>query len=442
MDVLVYIVAIIAAFIILVVAHELGHYVVARLSGVAVLEFSVGFGKRLVSFRDRRGTLFAISAIPLGGFVRMLDEREAEVPENLKPFAFNSAAPWRQICIALAGPFANLVLTFVIYWILLVGGSSMPIPILGHVDPSTPAYQAGLRGGEEIVSVDGVSTPSWFHINLRLTNWIGDTGAIYIGANANEGYRDFSITVDNWLEGESELNLLQGIGFQQDAKPIVDAVMPDSAAAQSGLKEGDTILRIDGLPINTWSAFVSAVSSSPGRSLQMVVDRDGRERLVVLHPERRLDNVGESYGWAGVSLRLQTHQVRLPPHMALNQSLKDTWAAVEMTVNIVRKMFLGDVSVESLAGPLTIAQIAGESARSGWRNFCHLLALLSVSLAVINLLPIPLLDGGHVLYGLVQMVTRHPVPAKVQHVGQIVGMVFVGALIVLVLFNDIVRLLG
>lgn len=430
---------------ILVTFHEFGHFIVARWSGVKVIRFSVGFGRPLFSVTDRKGTEFVVAAIPLGGYVRMLDEREGEVPADQAHLSFNRLSVWWRIAIALGGPLANFILAFVVYWIVFVLGTTTIVPVIATVAADTPAWSAGLRGGEEIVAIDSSETPTWPQINMALAGRLGDSGHITIdyrrpGAQSQQSGQ---IDIDEWHRGVDEPDLLGSLGLDITLPAVIGEVVADSAAERAGFQRWDAVVAVVGgsgeEPIEDWSAWVKTIQAAPGKTLDVVIERDGYTRRLVLTPDINTTAEGEAFGFAGLGPLMRT--VEYPPFEALERGLAETYDKTVLTLGLLKKMVLGLVSTRNLSGPITIAKVAGDSAQSGWEDFLSLLALLSISLGVLNLLPIPILDGGHILFCLAEIVTRRPVPAKVQAVGVQVGLFLVGGLMLLAFYNDITRFL-
>ncbi|MDE0452154.1 MAG: RIP metalloprotease RseP [Gammaproteobacteria bacterium] len=445
MEALQYLFFFLVTIAILVTVHEFGHYLAARASGVRILRFSVGFGRPLLSWTDRRGTAFTVAAIPLGGYLQMHGEDgdsgdwEADEASEYPNIPFDKLSPWWRIVIAAAGPGANFVLAFVVYWALGVAGATAYIPILGTVEEDTPAHLAGLRGGEELLAIDGRPTPTWREVNVALARRLGDTGDIEVSAKRPEqaSARVYRIPVEQWSRGEEAPDPFASLGLLP-LPAVIGRVLDDSAAERAGLRAWDRVLAVDGNVVETWDDWVEAVRAAPERALSLRVDRGGREVDVWLTPSA--ESVGEeSIGFAGVEAPVRT--VRHSVVEAIAWGANETAANTMLTLNILGKMFAGMVSPKTLSGPVRIAKIAKDSAQTGWRNFLNILALLSISLGVINLLPIPILDGGHILFACAQIVARRPVPPQVQAIGMRIGLFLVGFTMLFVIYNDVVQLL-
>ncbi len=425
---------------ILVTAHEFGHYIVARRMGLYILQFSVGFGPALVRWRWRE-TEFRFACIPLGGYVRMLEnaqleQQDDETREALKGRTFDGLDPWRRIAISLGGPFANLVLAFVAYWLVLVIGSTVLVPHVGRVLEDSPAAAAGLEGGEEILAIDGREVASVTDVGLALGNRLGETGSIEIVGRSRGAERAWSLPIESWHTGDDEPNPYRSLGFGLDYPALIGEVQEGSPAAVAGLRSGDRVAYIDSAPAPLWEDFLVAVRDNPERTLAVTVEREGATVALQLTPERTADGSGR----VGVRARLPSRMVRQTPWAAVPDALADTWNNTAMTVGIVGKMLTLAVSHRNISGPITIAEVAGDLARAGWEHYLGLLALLSISLGIINLLPIPVLDGGHVLFCAAEIVRRRPLSARVQAIGTQVGIALVVCLMLLALYNDIIRL--
>ena len=440
---LIYPLAFLVTLGVLVTIHELGHFVVARWSGVRILRFSVGFGKPIWSRRDRHGTEFALAAIPLGGYVRMLDERDADAEVEIRPddIAYTRLSVWWRLAIALAGPFANFVLAAIAYWCLAVAGTVNLVPMVGELEETSAARVAGLEPYREIVAVDGEPVRTWQDVVMALSNRLGDSGEIQLGVRefGEDGAETVAIPVRDWLRGVADPDLLDSLGLEPAHLAVVGLVQPDGPASRGGVEAWDRIAAIDGVPIENWGAMVGEIQASPGRGMQWTVVRRGVTLSLPVTPDRRVLEDGAEIGFVGIGFA--TNEVRYGLLEAIPRSIEETGAKTVLTLGHLKKMFVGEVSVRNLGGPITIAKVAGDSAQAGWRVYVGILALLSISLGVLNLLPIPMLDGGHVLYCLAEVIGRRPVPDRVQLVGAQVGLLVVGGIIMLVLINDIARFL-
>ncbi|MDN6180385.1 MAG: RIP metalloprotease RseP [Halomonas subglaciescola] len=445
------ILAVIVVLGLLITFHEFGHFWVARRCGVKVLRFSVGFGKPLWSRVDRHGTEFSVAAIPLGGYVKMLDEREAPVPPEEQHRAFNRKSVWQRIAVVVAGPAANFLLAIVAYWILFVVGTTVVVPKVGMVAPQSPAYEAGLRNGDELTGIQGEAVSSWDDVNLALVGLIGHDGEIAVEARPGDaaGTRRYTLSVEGYLVQQNPPRPLKTLGITpwQPAFPaVLGQLLDDEAAARAGLESGDRIVAVDGEAIDDWMAFVETVRKSAGRALELSVERGGDARTLTLTPgSQRLDGGGEiGYIGAGVAAMEwpdeMRREVRFGPAEAVGEALSRTGEMTILTLDSIRKMLVGLISPSNLSGPITIAKISGDSARAGLDAFVGFLAYLSISLGVLNLLPIPVLDGGHLLYYVVELVRGRPVSERAQGVGLRIGLAMVGTLMLMALYFDLMRL--
>ena len=440
MEIVQYVIAFVVALGVLVTVHEFGHFIVARISGAKVVRFSIGFGPTLFSRYDRRGTEFTLAALPLGGYVKILDEREGDVAPEEADRTFNRLSPTWRIAFALGGPVANFLLAVVIYWALFVAGSTDLVPIIAEPAPDTPAFAAGLRGGQEIVAVDGAPTRSWAEISIALAARLGDSGDIKVdsrepGTTSTDSHR---LTVADWQRGVDEPEMFCSLGMVPTLPPVLGTIFDDGPAKAAGLRSWDRVISVDGQPIKQWADWVDVLRAAPGKSLTIEIERDGSRESVALTPIERIGSDGTRYGYIGVSPLMR--EVKYGVFAALPMSLHETASKTMMTLDLMKKMVTGLVSTRNLSGPITIAKVAGDSARSGWGDFLRVLALLSISLGVLNLLPIPILDGGHVMFCLAEIVIRRPVPERIQAWGMQLGLAIVGGMMLLAFYNDITRL--
>ena len=449
-DILVTIGWFLLVLIILVTFHEFGHFVVARRCGVKVLRFSVGFGKPLWRWYDRQGTEFVLAAIPLGGYVKMLDEREGEVPEDELHRAFNRKSVGQRIAIAAAGPIANFLLAIVIFWGLFLQGTTGIAPVIGAVEPDSVAARAGLEAGQEILAVDGVETPTQRAVLKQLMLRLGETGDIRFATrypDSSVHYKSEATLVD-WLKGVEEPDPVAGLGlsfYRPVLGKTIDTVVPDSPAERAGFQAGDELLSVNGLALAGWQEWVDYVRNRPGKTLDVVVMRDGAELPLTVTPEA-VEDEGVRIGRVGMSVQMPSwpEEMLREEHYsiagALVQSLDETLESVRFVLVSVQKLFLGEISTKNLSGPIGIAKVAGDSARAGAEYYIQFLAMLSVYLAVFNLLPIPVLDGGHILYCVVEAIKGSPVSERIQMLGYQAGLIMLFGVMVLAFYNDILRL--
>ena len=445
------IVVAVVTFGVLVTFHEYGHFWVARRAGVRVLRFSIGFGKALYRWRDRLGTEYVVCVLPLGGYVKMLDEREGPVDPADYDQAFNrKPLRWRTAIVA-AGPIANFMLAIVAYWLVYVSGVSGVVPLVGGVEEDSIAYRAGLDEGMEVVTVDGQHTPTWRAVNQELLNRIGESGVIVVGVREGDSSLEYEhrLRIERWLVGAEAPDLLGSLGIAPYAPtiaPRIDQVLPDGAALASGVQSGDLILAVDGQVMADWGQWVDYVRARPGQELAVVIER-GRERLtLMMTPEPYDEGEGAIIGRLGVSVVVPEYpddlirQFHYNPLSAFGEAVSQTWSVTLFTLDSIKKLLSGLISPKNLSGPITIAKVASASAQSGLESWLGVLALLSISLGVLNLLPIPVLDGGHLLFYLVEWVKGSEVSERVQNLGFQVGISIVLGIMLLAIYNDLSRL--
>jgi regulator of sigma E protease len=435
---------------ILVTIHEFGHFWVARRCGVKVLRFSVGFGKPLFSWKDRLGTEYAVAAIPLGGYVKMLDEREGPVASEDLHQAFSQKSVYQRIAIAAAGPIANFLFAIAAYWLMFVIGFSAVLPKIGSVLENSPAEKAGMQAGEIVVQVDGRDVYGWRDAIMSLVDRIGESGNIVVSAENESGQRmRYSVQVDRWLADQEQNDLIGGLGISPYRPPIppkFSIVQPNSAAEKAGILVGDEVIAVEGEPINEWFAFVEVVQASAGKELDVTVLRDSRPTELKLVPDGVINENGVTQGKIGVGVESFKYPQELirtvsyGPLQSLSEAVSQTWNDTWMTLGAIKKMVVGLVSLENLSGPITIARVANQSISSGFEEFLRFLAILSVSLGVLNLLPIPILDGGHILFYLVEAIRGRALSEQSQVIGFKIGLSLVVMMMVIAFYNDIMRL--
>jgi regulator of sigma E protease len=436
----------------LIAIHEFGHFWVARRVGVKVMTFSIGFGPALIKWKDKRGTQYQIAVIPLGGFVRMADEREGEVaPEDL-PHAFNRQPVWAKMAIVAAGPLINLVFAIFLYWIIFMQGTEVLRPVIGKVLPQTPAAVAGLESGDELLAIDGKPVQDWETINYALINRMGESGELHLRLRPHAGGepRDLTLTLNHFLGGK-DIDPFREIGFtpyQPPLDPVIGEVVATGAGARQGLKAGDRVLAVDNKPVTTWQDFVEVVRAQPEQVLEVKVQRDQQTLALKLTPSAEKDEQGIVRGKLGIALKEQAieypaayrQSIHHGPVEAMGLAIAKTGKLIMFTLESMGKMLQGLISVNNLSGPITIAKVAGQTAAMGWQAMLGFMALLSVSLGVLNLLPIPVLDGGHLVYHAIEGVMGRPVSERMQMLGLRIGIAMLMSLMLLAIFNDLSRL--
>jgi regulator of sigma E protease len=450
MSALYMIVGTLVALGVLVTFHEFGHFWVARRCGVKVLRFSVGFGTPLLRWHDRQGTEFVVAAIPLGGYVKMLDEREGDVPADQLDQSFNRKTVGQRIAIVAAGPVANFLLAIAFFWVLAMMGSQQVRPVIGAVESGSLAAQAGLVAGQEIVSIDGQPTVGWSNVNLQLVRRLGESGSIQVAVRGPDSDVESShqLVLHDWLKGADEPDPIKSLGIRP-WRPELPAVLaeldPKGPAQAAGLKTGDKLLSMNGQAINDWQQVVDWVRLRPAARVDLRVERDGvaLEVPVVLAARGEGD---ATTGYLGAGVKgvdwppAMIREVSYGPVAAIGEGVKRTWTMSVLTLDSLKKMLFGELSVKNLSGPITIAKVAGASAQSGVADFLNFLAYLSISLGVLNLLPIPVLDGGHLLFYLIEWARGRPLSDRVQGWGMQIGISLVVGVMLLALVNDLGRL--
>ena len=450
MSALYMIVGTLVALGVLVTFHEFGHFWVARRCGVKVLRFSVGFGMPLLRWHDRRGTEFVIAAIPLGGYVKMLDEREGEVPADQLDQSFNRKTVRQRIAIVAAGPIANFMLALVFFWVLAMLGSEQVRPVIGAVEVGSIAAKAGLNPGQEIVAVDGELTSGWAAVNLQLVRRLGESGSVQVLVRDEGSSADSpkELILDNWLKGADEPDPIRSLGirpWRPALPPVLAELDPKGPARAAGLQTGDRLLALDGQALTDWQQVVDWVRVRPETKVLLRVERDGAQIDVPVTLAARGDGKAAS-GYLGAGVKAvdwpptMIREVSYGPLAAIGEGARRTWTMSVLTLDSLKKMLFGELSVKNLSGPITIAKVAGASAQSGVADFLNFLAYLSISLGVLNLLPIPVLDGGHLLFYLIEWARGRPLSDRVQGWGIQIGISLVVGVMLLALVNDLGRL--
>lgn len=440
----------ILAISILVAIHEYGHFWVARRCGVQVKRFSIGFGKPLWSFKDKYGTEFSIAPIPMGGYVSMLDEREGNVPDELKPYAYNNKSPWQRMAIASAGPLANFIFAIAAYWFIFVAGTTGLVPVVGGVTEGSAAARAGVQVGDQVIEVNGKATNTWEDVNWQLIGFLGESGTIGLTLSTQGGNRHYAdLTVERWLSEDEMPNPMRALGLEPRTLPIpavMGQVMPDGAAAAAGLQDGDKILSVNNTAIADWYALVDWVQRSAGASLTLVIERHQKHQTLTLMPASRVGDDGRAVGFMGAAVAVPQY----PAHWLSTRSVgvvdglllgaQKTWDTTYFTLTSLWKMIAGQISMKNLSGPVSIAKVAGASAAGGLESFVSFLALLSVSLGVLNLLPVPVLDGGHILFCVAEIIQGKPLSERIQQWAVKFGLFLLLGLMLVAFYNDLSRL--
>ena len=439
---------------ILVTFHEFGHFYIARRCGVKVLRFSVGFGKPLFSWRDRHGTEFVLAAIPLGGYVKMLDEREGEVPREQLPMAFTQKTVWQRMAIVVAGPIANFILAIGFYFILALLGIKGVAPVVGSVEKGSLADIARLSENDEIISINGKSTPTWTAVLEQLTARIGDTGPLILDVQPFSGSQtgvetptQKTVDLNRWLSDADRPDLLLELGIKPyvpETDWVISQVVDQGAAQRAGLEVGDKLVAADAQSFSTWGSWVDYVKSRPNTAIEVEVLRDGNSLYFTVIPEA-VDHNGGSIGRIGLGTAIKwpegmSRQTEYSIGEAVIYGFAKTWGRIIVVLSSLKKLVTLDVSIKNVGGTFTIAEVAGDTAAAGFAYYLSFLAFFSVSLGVFNLLPIPVLDGGHLLFYIVEAIKGKPLPEKIQLVGYQIGLFVVVGVMVIAHYNDLVRL--
>jgi len=441
--------AFIVALGVLITVHEFGHFWVARRCGVRVERFSIGFGKSLWRRVDKQGTEFVIALIPLGGYVKMLDERVEPVAPEMRHYAFNNKTVSQRAAVIAAGPIANFLFAIFAWWLVFIIGVPGVRPVVGEITANSIAAQAQIAPGTELKAVDGIETPDWDAVRMALVAKIGDESTtLTVAPFGSEQRQDKVLNLQHWAFEPDKDDPVTSLGIRPrgaQIEPVLAEVQAESAASKAGLQAGDRIVKVDGQPLTNWMVFVTLVRDNPGKGLRLDIERQGSPLSLTLIPDTKHGN-GEAEGFAGVVPKV----IPLPdeyktvrqygPFSAIVQATDKTWQLMKLTVNMLGKLITGDVKLNNLSGPISIAQGAGMSAEYGLIYYLMFLALISVNLGIINLFPLPVLDGGHLLFLAIEKLKGGPVSERVQDFSYRIGSILLVLLMGLALFNDFSRL--
>ena len=441
--------AFIVALGVLITVHEFGHFWVARRCGVRVERFSIGFGKALWRRTDKSGTEYVIALIPLGGYVKMLDERAEPVAPELRHYAFNNKTVGQRAAIIAAGPIANFLFAIFAYWLVFIIGVPGVRPVVGEITPNSIAAQAQIQPGTELKAVDGIETPDWDAVRLQLVAKIGDQHTTLSVAQFGSNQRqDKTLDLRQWAFEPDKQDPVSSLGIRPrgpQIEPVLSEVQVNSAASKAGLQAGDRIVKVNGQPLTQWMTFVTLVRDNPDTPLALDIERQGSSLSLTLTPDSKQVN-GKAEGFAGVVPKV----IPLPdeyktvrqygPFSAILEASDKTWQLMKLTVSMLGKLITGDVKLNNLSGPISIAQGAGMSAEFGVIYYLMFLALISVNLGIINLFPLPVLDGGHLLFLAIEKLKGGPVSERVQDFSYRIGSILLVLLMGLALFNDFSRL--
>jgi len=436
----------------LIAIHEFGHFWVARRCGVKVLTFSIGFGPALWRRIARDGTEYRLAVIPLGGYVRMLDEREGEVPEAMLAQAFNRQTVLRRMAIVAAGPVINLLFAVLLFWVLFLQPGQSLKPVIGRVLPGSPAAVAGLQAGDELIAIDNRTVNDWESANYALVEHIGDSSLISIQVMPENGSapQTRQLQLHQYMK-ESSQDPFRSLGFvpwMPSMPPVIGSVEATSPADKAGLMVNDRIVQINGSVISDWQQIVEQIQQHPDHAMTWHLLREGKLLVLTVTPDLSHEFTGQPVGRLGVGVidaplvipPAYQRERAAAPGVALLQAFDKTGQLIELSLTSLYKMLSGLIGMDALSGPITIVKVAGHSASLGWESLIGFMALLSVSLGVLNLLPIPVLDGGHLLYYAIEAVCRRPLSESVQLLGLRVGVALMGSVMLLAIVNDIRRL--
>ena len=453
--------ALIVTLGILVTIHEFGHFWVARRCGVKVLRFSIGMGKAVKSWIGRDGVEYVIAPIPIGGYVKMLGQEDIavadtkEIPTSQQHLCFAYKPLWQRMAIVAAGPIANFLLAIFIYWLINISyGINGIAPVINGISENSSADRAGLQVGDEIIAVDSEETIIWQQVSLQMLNRLGETGELVVTVNPYDSStsRDITIPIQAWLRSDVEPDPVTDLGIVRLEIPArIAEIVTGGRAERDGLRAGDEIISVNGESILGWSHWVAVIRSNPELALDVIVKRGESEAGLEIRPELvRLSN-GTAIGRIGASVQetalseildseMQRH-ISFNAFTAIQPALQETWNNSVFVLDSIKKMVIGLISVRNINGPITIAQVAGETASYGLEVYLGFLALLSICLGVFNLLPIPVLDGGHLFYYTVEAIMGRPVPERVQTWGLQLGLSLIFGIMILAIYNDVNRLL-
>ncbi|MGK9174826.1 sigma E protease regulator RseP [Yokenella regensburgei] len=440
--------AFIVALGVLITVHEFGHFWVARRCGVRVERFSIGFGKALWRRHDKQGTEFVIALIPLGGYVKMLDERVEAVTPEMRHHAFNNKTVGQRAAVIAAGPIANFLFAIFAYWLVFIIGVPGVRPVIGEITTDSIAAHAQITPGTELKAIDGIETPDWDAVRLQLVSKIGDKQTtLSVAPFGSDSRQDKVLDLRQWHFEPDREDPVASLGIRPrgpQIEPVLAEIQSGSAASKAGLQAGDRIVKVDGQPLTQWMTFVTLVRDNPGTSLALDIERQGSSLSLTLIPDTKPGNKAE--GFAGVVPKI----IPLPdeyktvrqygPFSAIAEATDKTWQLMKLTVSMLGKLITGDVKLNNLSGPISIAQGAGMSAEFGVIYYLMFLALISVNLGIINLFPLPVLDGGHLLFLAIEKLKGKPVSERVQDFSYRIGSILLVLLMGLALFNDFSRL--
>jgi regulator of sigma E protease len=445
-------IAFIVALGLLIVVHEYGHYLIARLCGVKVLRFSVGFGRALFTKRiGKDQTEWVIAAIPFGGYVKMLDEREGPVEAHEAARAFNRQSVWRRFAIVVAGPVANFLFAIAVYAGLFMYGLPEARPVVGTPIEGSVAAAAGLRAGDTVRAVEGEAITTWQELRWRVLQSALQRQSLRLEVLDERGHvRDTTLDLRSFPADDVESDALERVGlrlYRPPLEPVIGQVVRGGAAERAGVAPGDRVIAADGKPVHSWEALVTMVQARPEQPLRLAIERSGVRQDIEVVPaavtagSKRIGRIGAAPQIPPAHAERMTIRVQHGLGESLAKGVAKTADIAIFSLKMLGKMLMGEVSWRHLSGPVTIADFAGQSAQMGWISYVTFLALISISLGVLNLLPIPLLDGGHLMYYAIEIVKGKPVSERAMELGQRVGLALLLVMMAFAFYNDLNRLL-
>lgn len=450
LSIIISILGIIITILLIVGIHEFGHFIVARMLGIKVLRFSIGFGKTLWSRYDKKGTEYVFAAIPLGGYVKMLDENEGPVATPELPFAYNRQPMYKKIAVVLAGPLSNFIFAFFMYWLIFIIGFSSIIPVIGKVTPDSIAYHAGLKPHQEIISIDEKPTPNWTSITLRFLDYFGEDKKIKVEAAMVDSPKKESYVLDlqNWKMDDLKPDPLTTLGiipFTPEIPNVISVILPDSPAAIAKLQVNDRIIAINNQPIHEWIDATKIISEHPDETFTFQIERQGKTFSQNIKIGAQRDIFFKKHGFLGISPNVEwpknyIRNVRYSPWQALSRAFDNTIEFISLNFVFLGKMLTGKVSLQSLGGPITIFESAGSALNIGIIPFMNFLAFISIAIGAINILPIPGLDGGHLLFYVIELIRGRPLSENAQLLFFRLGFIALILLLIQAMVNDILRL--
>ncbi|EKD71122.1 MAG: hypothetical protein ACD_46C00268G0007 [uncultured bacterium] len=428
--------------------HESAHFFMARWLNVKVLCFSIGFGKKLFSWHDKCGTEYIVAAVPLGGYVRMLDEAEGDVPENEKPFAYNRQPFYKKFLIVMAGPLSNLISAFLFYWLIFVIGFATIKPIIGTVTPNSIADLAGLNANQQIVQIDNQDTPTWMEIIFQLLYHAGDQDQIKISVIQNHQTKEHLLDATHWQMDALTPDPLQSLGitpYEPEIPLVIAYINPKSPAIAAGLKPGDKIIAIDNTAIKNWLMIIETITKNPEKSLNFTIERNNKRIIIPVEVGYQRNLFFQKSGFLGIAPSISwppnmLQKIQYGPLEAISKAYDKVYDFTYINLVLLGKMVTGKLSVQGLGGPITIFETAGGALNAGWLSFLSFLAFLSISIGVINFLPIPGLDGGHLFLQTIEAIIGKPIPEKIMIFLFRCGLFFILFVLIQALVNDLLRM--